>query len=355
MTEVDISCLCGKFRSGVRLVDTIPTKSTICYQSQCRHNLGALCHSALPIEGRPEGVDLLKVYVVDNSLSRYFCDTCGSHVVEKNEGWKVQSGAVERIHSEQVSSALEKISGHQGVHETLDGGLSLCLTGGVLLGLSDTKSRMQMIKPSIDDAGIRDASLSPFPNSTKDDRQQLWAGCACGGVQFYVTRPNEYSWQCSSPWPDLIVPYHSHSSDNPEDEKWWIRDSGKWLAGTCACRSCRLALGSPIQAWAFVSRANIFNLDGSSLSYDTGTLQSFESSVGAKREFCGECGATIFWHNKERPGVVDVSVGVLRAAEGSLARDWLDWWTSRVSFSEHAFDKNLIQRLGASLDSLKSS
>ncbi|KAK5957113.1 hypothetical protein OHC33_001482 [Knufia fluminis] len=271
---------------------------------------------------------------------------------EKSEGWKVQSGVVERIHSEQVSDALEEIFGNRHVHDTLDGGLSLCLTGG---DPSESERRMQEIEASVSGNRPQPASAAPPTPSIKSAEDRLFASCVCRGVKFFITRPNEQSRQCSSPWPDLIVPYHAHSSGNPRDEKWWIREKGKWLAGTCACRSCRLGLGSPIQAWAFVSRSNIFNPDGSNLSYDTGTLQSFESSSGVRREFCRDCGATIFWHSEERPDVVDVSVGVLRASEGALARAWLDWWTERVSFAEKAFDRSFVSHFESRLPRLKLS
>ena len=100
-----------------------------------------------------------------------------------------------------------------------------------------------------------------------------------------------------------------------------------------------------------MARENLMQLDGSPLSYSQG-LNHFESSPGVRREFCGKCGATVFWHNTERPGVVDVSVGLLKAKEGALASSWLEWWTQRVSFAEDAFDKSFIahfeSRLGVS-------
>jgi hypothetical protein len=65
-------------------------------------------------------------------------------------------------------------------------------------------------------------------------------------------------------------------------------------------------------------------------------LRSYESSPGVLREFCGTCGATIFWHDKWRPEVVDVSVGLLEAQEGARAEEWLEWWVERVSFEEDA-------------------
>lgn len=65
-------------------------------------------------------------------------------------------------------------------------------------------------------------------------------------------------------------------------------------------------------------------------------LKGYESSEGVMREFCGVCGATVFWHDKWRLEVVDVSVGLLDAGEGARAEVWLEWWGGRVSFEEDA-------------------
>jgi hypothetical protein len=48
------------------------------------------------------------------------------------------------------------------------------------------------------------------------------------------------------------------------------------------------------------------------------------------------CGATVFWHDKHRPELIDVSVGLLDAPEGARAVEWLEWWLARVSFEEDA-------------------
>lgn len=349
MAEVHITCLCSKFAGVFRLAESIPVKSWVCWQAHCRYNLGALCHSALTLEARPDHVDILKSYAVNEGLTRYFCDTCGSHMFEQDESWRVQSGVVDRIHSEQVFDALEDIAGHRFVHETLDGGLSMCLSG------LDASKATNPVKSDVSATGkSQHFSSDPVQSSAQDDTA-LQASCACGGVEFSLTRPNANSRQCSSPWPDLIVPYYLKSAENPEDVKWWIVGEDKWLAGTCGCRSCRLFLGSPIQAWTFVSRTNILQADGLPLSYNFGSLQRFESSKGAMREFCKTCGATVFWHNEERPGVVDVSVGLLRAPEGVMAKSWLNWWTDRVSFSEEALDKRLIGNLESNLHLLRTA
>lgn len=356
MTEVDISCLCGSIRTAVRLTEAVPVPSSLCHRSQCRYNLGALCHSALAIQNCPTEsiLDKLSNFEPHEGCRRFFCPVCGSHVFEDCAGWRVQSGVIERIHSEQVFDCLERVADHSFVHEATDGGLSACLTGSNDTNRPPLPQKIASFSQIAAEETDRFLDLAVGAPSGYEDSPQLPASCVCGGVQFYLTRPDAQSATCSSPWPDLIVPYSKQSSDNPRDVKWWIRDRRKWLAGTCACRSCRLGLGSPIQAWTFISKSNLFKPDGSPFTYNLGTLRAFQSSPGATREFCGRCGATVFWHNTDRPGVVDVSVGLLRAAEGPLARSWLRWWTERVSFAEDAIDKQLINLLQSNLRTLEA-
>jgi len=175
---------------------------------------------------------------------------------------------------------------------------------------------------------------------------KLEGQCHCGGVKFYITRPNADSKNVQSPFSDLIVPYHLASPENPKNETWWLRDNDtKYLAGTCTCRSCRASSGFEIQPWAFVPKCNIKKEDGSPLDYDMGTLKRYESSKDIWREFCGCCGATVFWHCKERPDLIDVSVGLLDPKEGARVEGWLDWWTGRVSFEEMAVSRSLVASL----------
>ncbi|KAH8649939.1 hypothetical protein BX600DRAFT_473843 [Xylariales sp. PMI_506] len=210
----------------------------------------------------------------------------------------------------------------------------------------------------------------------------LLASCHCGTVSFHITRPSRASRDLHSPFPDLMIPYNLSLpvSANADDVKWWLRqapgaasntdeDPTRYLAGTCACRSCRLISGFEIQTWAFVPCANIFFRVPSTvtagpedvgegegegegeeaaeviavkeipLSNDfsglpPGILSSYESSPGTHREWCATCGATVFWRADWRAGLVDVSTGLLRAPEGARAERWLDWWVARVSFSE---------------------
>jgi hypothetical protein len=157
-----------------------------------------------------------------------------------------------------------------------------------------------------------------------------------------------------------MIPYHTKDPriSNPEDVKWWLRaNDTKYLAGTCACRSCRLASGFEIQTWTFVPRSNVYfhlSTDGGDrdsgksvvLPLDfgklpKGILRSYESSPGVLREFCGKCGVTVFWHDKWRPGLIDVSVGLVHADEGARAESWLEWWIERVSFGDAEIDRDV--------------
>lgn len=274
-----------------------------------------------------------------------------------HQSWSVWTGVIDRFVDRETSvdQSLEDIVQHEFVGDTTDGGLAICFSPSegrsvpfFMNGPDGAKieGTAQEILTKLQQSSVL-ASIDHSPH-------MLSAACHCGGVKFQITRPNANSRNCSSPWPDLVVPYHSSSSANPQDVKWWLRENDtKYLAGTCACRSCRLGSGSPIQTWAFIPKANIIQLDGRTLDYEMGTLKQIESSSGCFREFCGRCGATVFWHCLERPDLVDVSVGLLRAPEGSRAVTWLDWWVERVSFREDAFDKQLIDKLEKGLHHIK--
>ncbi|KAH0831576.1 hypothetical protein FOPE_02910 [Fonsecaea pedrosoi] len=286
--------------------------------------------------------------------------------IHKDDTWTVCSGVVDGVEGLSATSALtlERIVQHEFVGDTKDGGLAICLAeaDGCSVPLY-----LQGPDGALATELTRDVSTRSHHNSSpirkgevdevammSEDLGDVYARCHCGGVNFRITRPNILSRTCSSPWPELLVPDHSPISRNREDVKWWLRANGsKYLAGTCACRSCRLASGSPIQAWAFIPRANIFQLDGRPPDLSMGTLKEIESSKGCFRDFCCRCGATVFWNCLERPDLVDVSVGLLRAPEGARVTSLLDWWTERVSFKEKALDTMLIERLEKGLQFIR--
>ncbi|KAI0548483.1 hypothetical protein F4679DRAFT_550636 [Xylaria curta] len=419
--ELLISCHCGTAKQTVRLRDhssNKPQDINLCHCAACRHNTGLMCVSYAGIE-RPDSIQGLREYQsTTKTISRFFCATCGSHVfwklqsplvdkhyvqgsdgplaiTEQKEWWAVATGVIiEEESSEGYNSEkLMKYAKHINTTGTGDGGLSPFIRNiGDLQGLKAIHDQ-DLPPPSTHHpaeekfgSADRDVDINIFSHRDDDERVEgevLKAFCHCRTVQFQITRPNATSKLPRSNYPDLMVPYHTSSPQiqNPKDNKWWLRprpsdhsietktvEQGqltRYLAGTCACRSCRLTSGFEIQTWAFIPRSNIFfrihesqrgalasgswrplsqnesdeGVDIVPLDFTTlppSILTSYESSQGVRREFCSQCGATVFWRDRWRPELIDVSIGLLDAAEGVRAESWLDWWTERVSFAEDA-------------------
>lgn len=353
-----------------------PQGLDMCHCKSCRKTTGLLCVSYMRIEA-PSHTNGLIAYRSTQYVERFFCGTCGCHVFwrrEDSEGdvaWAVATGVIEgRIDGSGVNELLldrgaatlsePQYARHINVTTTRDGGLSTYLPeirGKKMDDMSGWGSPGDDVAYEVDTG----------------EKNSLLAGCHCGNVSFHITRPNESSHVPKRPYSDLIHPFSSTPPDivaNPEGETWWIRPpqpdfspqsrsqhkvaATRYLAGACACSSCRLTSGFEIQTWAFVPRSNIFfhislpvtekpSIDTTKavapLDFGTlppGILKSYHSSSGVVREFCANCGATVFWHEEQGAEVVDVSAGLFDAVEGARAENWLDWWTGRVSFSEEA-------------------
>ncbi|KAH7128850.1 Mss4-like protein [Dactylonectria macrodidyma] len=337
-TTLQVACLCGAISQQVKLkaedgFNILPL--SLCHCDTCRHTSGLLCTSYYPTTA-PELSSSLKTYRPTSTSTRYFCSTCGCHLFQarqtasKGLEWGTATGAVTCLPTQSPSPG--RYVSHQHVSDTGDGGLSVWMKN--LAGYSEEGT-----------------AKAPASQSIESANESLEASCSCGNVRFHITRPNEDSRGPSRNFPDLMFPDKTtdeHIKQNSADEKWWIQDNGnKYLAGTCACRSCRLISGFEVQTWAFVPRANIFfhtpEVEGAKfivpLDFATlppGILTSYSSSPNVRREFCGTCGATIFWHEKSPDDVIDISVGLLRAPDGARAENWLEWWQERVSFAEEA-------------------
>jgi hypothetical protein len=387
---MEISCHCGATSQTAQASASSVTGLILCHCDTCRHMTGLLCTSYVPIR-EPDSLSGTRSYSWGGSSTAWFCATCGCHVfrstrtgVPAEERWEVASGVVvgalkkddsDSEHERQVRDveswpALEE---HLGVADTGDGGISVWL--GQIAG--------RQVKSMEGDRGSDSAAASggnvglalahtepkwtaPVSKSDSNSSQgsaqeeieavrELQASCHCRGVRFHLTRPDASSRDPFSGFPDLMIPYITKNPQikNPDDVKWWLRqDATKFLAGTCACRSCRLVSGFEIQPWTFIPESNIiFHISSAAgaertvsekvlLDFDklhaAGILQAYESSAGVVREFCPHCGATVFWHDKWRPQLIDTSVGLLCARDGAMALSWLDWWKERVSFVEDA-------------------
>ncbi|TGJ83346.1 hypothetical protein E0Z10_g5423 [Xylaria hypoxylon] len=412
-----ISCHCGAAKQTVRLCDQVsgtPQEISLCHCGACRHNTGLLCVSYAAIE-HPDSIEgLVEYHSTTKTTTRFFCAICGCHVfrrlhgpikdninvevadgaltaVTKNELWAVATGVIIRESGESSKGGREmlmKYTKHINTASTKDGGLSAFIRRVGDAQELEVVDSWGPSPPAFKAAGKKYEGSDPDVELETSSRgysrvqsgeEVLSAFCHCKTVQFHITRPNLSSELPQSNFPDLMVAYHTGSPQiqNPEDNKWWLRPdldfcsgepgilrmerSGlrRYLAGTCACRSCRITSGFEIQTWAFIPRANVFfhirdnhteSSDSETRTADEVTnivpldfatlpaniLTSYESSKGVRREFCSRCGATVFWRDRWRPQLLDVSVGLLDAEEGARAESWLDWWTGRVSFVEDA-------------------
>ena len=351
-TLLSYSCLCGQVAGDFPVPNRlIPLRFYACSCLICRHVSGQLMSLSVKIPMQCKPINTrgeCKNYHAWNT-NRQFCGNCGSAIRDGRE----ESSEEINVYAGVFTSSLDDLQIIKPlgpiiyVLDTKDGGLREFLLG--------TRAWLEHPANSLEIPFGKGMSIPAEQRLAQKAHRctKLYCQCHCGGVKFWITQPNEQSSEAWSPWPDLLRPYHHQSSDNSKDVKWWLRDNGtKYLAGLCACNSCRLGSGYGIQSWAFVPKINVRMMDGSPLEFEClESLQRYEISKGNYREFCKTCAATCFWHCEERPKLIDVSVGLMHAASGSRAEEWLEWETERVSFKELALNKTLVSALE---DGLKS-
>ena len=351
-TEVKASCHCGINAFRVRFdQNLIPFSSELCHCNTCRHVTGEMAFYHVPIQGRPLVGSLgdtpveerdLKGYRVSPNIVRYFCDRCSAKMFMcKNEtDWYVSGGVLER------TEGIVKLGCHVHVAETKDGGIADQLP---------TVDGMDLPRYSAQ-RGSEELPMGWRSNSLKSKQEIkgmdcLNAYCQCGAIKIYITRPNQLSVMPTAPYPHVIFPLHNRLSTirNIKDEKWWLAGEDqkfptKYLASHCVCIHCRRESGFDIQSWVFASKANIFETDSGTpinLSEDDvlGSrpkgLKQYLSSPSRYNEFCGTCGATVFWWQAGRPDIIDISVGLLdQDQDGVRAEEWLKWNKERVGCAE---------------------
>ncbi|KAF1982258.1 hypothetical protein K402DRAFT_311313, partial [Aulographum hederae CBS 113979] len=324
---------------------SLPLSTYLCHCNISRRISGLLCTSYVPIPSQnnaPPDLSALTAYPSSSTVTRYFCSTCGTHLFlhhtssSSSFSFSVSTGSLDR------SAGIVNFKGHMHIEPTLDGGASdwIPSIGAAAaqrwLGVPGESQAVPSGWRGVEVRGTR-------PTSS----EKLHAYCHCRGVEFYITRPNKESRNAASPFPDLLVPYNSSSVGSSTNVPWWIPHEAPhcFLAGTCACTSCRLSSGFDFVAWAFVPASNIFQADGQPFSIPFGSMKTFASSKNVVRTFCAKCGAGVFYTNATRPTIVDVHVGSLDAESGVRAEKWLKWETRRVSFAEEGMNEELMEGL----------
>jgi len=69
----------------------------------------------------------------------------------------------------------------------------------------------------------------------------------------------------------------------------------------CHCRDCRKSSGAPVLPFAGYGSEQV--------ETEQGTPKVYESSHGARRSFCGDCGTPLLYEDERLPGEVYVMVG----------------------------------------------
>lgn len=381
--ELTVACMCGASTHTFSVCTSLlPLPTYLCSCDISRRTSGSLLTSYINITygSNPGKPDLRSVTAYQSSdiLTRYFCTTCGTQMyVEKATRSLITQKTFivllflhlsqrKRLirksfcrylsynsdgHFEAATGTLQvantdglvNFKAHMWIDDTLDGGASQYITdiNGAILN--------RYLRQSDKSNEIPLDWKSPALSQKLSGSDKVYAHCHCKGVEFYVRHPNQASTLASSDWPDLIIPDETGRSTNLGNHSWWLPTAERFLAGTCACRSCTRASGFDITFWAFVPIANI-TLDADGTQPFTrnpywGTIKTYKSRDDVKRSFCGTCGASVFYDADSRPTLVDVAVGLLDAKSGARAEDLLAWWPHRVSFSEHALNKDLIDGL----------
>jgi hypothetical protein len=271
--------------------------------------------------------------------TQYFCTKCGTHMCdgsdENEDNWCISTGVVDK------TEGIFEFKHHIFVTSTKDGGFSDFLPN---IGAQTLKCweghqwESQELTFAWKDSALNTAE-SIAPN------QPLHAHCHCGGVSFYLSRPDYESSAFKSDFPGLATPGPGLRDNQKEFEQgnfWIATDRSKFTTGSCVCSSCRLGAGCDVVQWAFVPTFAISLADGSTFSRLFGTLKEYNSSDSKWRRFCSTCGATVFWHDMDkRPKMIDVAIGILDAESGARAEDWLEWRTGKLSWHDLALNKTL--------------
>jgi hypothetical protein len=94
-------------------------------------------------------------------------------------------------------------------------------------------------------------------------------------------------------------------------------------AGYCHCRMCQRQSGGPALSFA------IFRIEG--FRYTSGTPQVYVSSAVGERRFCGRCGSSLEFRERNDPQTIAVNSGTLD--DPSVAPPSKHIWTmSQVSW-----------------------
>jgi hypothetical protein len=370
-TTLEAKCFCAATHFTITVPTALlPLPTHLCHCSFCRWYTGTLAvfHARLPAAASPDDSDptaaatssVAPVFVAPSSraataayvhgpaaeIEALFCRKCGCHVATHTlpsapgpERWTVATsifslaairGDGEEVVSSTGLSALFQITKHIFPASARDGGLA-----ALIPAVGDRTLQLWDPPPSDPRAGI----IPTFLLRDRDGAERVQVQCHCGRASYSLGRPS--------------ARHRAHAAL----AQACISQDGqgnRWKAQLDVCRDCRLQTGAHVQPWATVPASALWP----PLDSDVGTLRAFSSSANVTRFFCGNCGASVFVRRKRRrrgsrrgdeggeDEVVSLAVGVLRAPEGPLAENWLEW-TDEVAYeaSGRRFDHEFVEAL----------
>ena len=336
-SQAHITCLCGAIREEGSLLQAefLPLPSDLCLCNTCRRTSGGLWSAGDRLKGKPQSIAKCTAYPSSKEITRYFCSTCGSQIFMQNsDGWFAYAGCLEQSpeskrKQEPWPHDLLKVDylGYAGdTQDFKHPALLMTLQGAEVPVYRQGPDQNEMAREEIQALAKAPPSVARGPSDV------LQAQCHCGSVSLQIRR---HTWETDRE--AGYIPPDGHKD--------------KYVAGFCACRSCRLGIGaSSLCPWVYVPPENVFTADGQPVNFSVHGpsapgLQDHRSTAGeVRRSFCKTCGASFFWWSDGRPQVVDIAAGILRAPEGLAASNWL-WWRSRLSSEEENTDRQIVDVL----------
>lgn len=335
-----LTCLCGSISEPGSLLAGLafPVDAELCHCNICRRSSGCLFTTTTALRDAPSAASLAHctAYTSSARATRYFCSKCGCTCFVKRVDatdrcpWQAFSGIVE-LDVPGASKDVIKVIRQQHVEDTLDGTIAQRLwhihrDADGLLSYRRSPSEAPMTKEEI---------FALSTPSTIATRSHVEIKCHCENIFFRLSRPD---------W--TVLPSSSAYVPPPEH-------LDKCVANCCCCRSCRLGLGAAsLQPWLYIPDKHILDLDGTPVQFSPegtslGSTQDYQSTPGKViHSFCRTCGAVVFFWSKDRSYVVDVALGLVRSAEGSMAPDWISWYAGgRFSSMNEVIDQNLVDAL----------
>ncbi|KAH7109291.1 hypothetical protein B0J11DRAFT_601794 [Dendryphion nanum] len=326
ITVLTATCYCKHCTLSFTIPSSsLPLPTHFCHCVICRHTHGILATIHTPVPTPEIGNwDGLKGYESSSRVRRWFCRTCGAHMVdscleagtgEESRTWCVATALVDRVGEDEEQEWPWKFWGHIFVRGTRDGGLAGLVgrVGGRRMRVfGEREDGEEMIMGNLEigeEEGAEGGNKAELGKEKEGDRLKLQ--CHCGGITLLIRRPGEGAF---ATFPPSSIP----------------KDTRKWPAFHDFCTESRLTSSCAVMSWMTVEKSHISVLsldpDGGAREepYRTvfGTATLYESRPNVQRTFCAACGASVACEDREES--MGLAVGLVRGVVGGTGEEGND-------------------------------